>query len=179
MSILSICQSIQESSIGMQLRESTYLWPGIEALHVLCLALSVGTITLVDLRLMGFLMRDESVTDIIEQTRPLTIAGFVTAFVTGALLFWSEAGKLYPSYSFRIKLACIVLPGLNALLSFHRLQERRRMESISARSFSRKNGRLVWPDIPGGRHLHGPLDRVQLEVGLWEWPAHEPALGLR
>ena len=118
MSILSICQSIQESSIGMQLRESTYLWPGIEALHVLSLALSVGTITLVDLRLMGFLMRDESVTDIIEQTRPLTIAGFVTAFVTGAILFWSEAGKLYPSYSFRIKLVCIVLPGLNAFL-FH------------------------------------------------------------
>jgi hypothetical protein len=63
-------------------------------------------------------MRDESVTDVIEQTQPLTLAGFVTAFVTGALLFWSEAGRLYPSYSFRIKLACLFLLGVNALL-FH------------------------------------------------------------
>jgi hypothetical protein len=118
MSILSICQAIQDSSIGTGLRESTYVWPAIEATHVLSLALSVGTIILVDLRLIGATMRDEPVTDVIEQTQPWTVAGFVLAFVSGIFLFWSEAGRLYPSYSFRIKMICIALLGVNALF-FH------------------------------------------------------------
>jgi hypothetical protein len=118
MSIQSICQAIQDSSIGTGLRESTYVWPAIEATHVLSLALSVGTIILVDLRLIGATMRDEPVTDVIEQTQPWTLAGFVLAFVSGIFLFWSEAGRLYPSYSFRVKLVCIALLGVNAMY-FH------------------------------------------------------------
>jgi hypothetical protein len=118
MSIESICQAIQDSSVGMGLRESTYMWPAIEATHVLSLALSVGTIILVDLRLIGATMRDEPVTDVIEQTQPWTFGGFILAFISGIFLFWSEAGRLYPSYSFRIKMVCIALLGVNALL-FH------------------------------------------------------------
>src|ERR1700678_4536554 len=117
-SIQTICQAIQDSSIGTGLRESTYLWPGIEAIHVLSLALSVGRITLVDLRLIGATMRDESVTDVIEQTQPWSLAGFLLAFVSGIFLFWSEAGRLYPSYSFRYKMLCIALLGINAFF-FH------------------------------------------------------------
>ena len=94
------------------------MWPAIEATHVLSLALSVGTIILVDLRLIGATMRDEPVTDVIEQTQPWTLAGFILAFISGIFLFWSEAGRLYPSYSFRIKMVCIALLGVNALL-FH------------------------------------------------------------
>jgi hypothetical protein len=119
MSLESICQAIQESRIGMGLRESPVLWPCIEATHVLSLALSVGTIALVDLRLIGFIMKDQPVTDVIEQTQPWTFTGFGLAFLSGALLFWSEAFRVYPSWSFRMKMACIPLLGLNALL-FHK-----------------------------------------------------------
>lgn len=118
MSIQSICQAISDSSVGTGLRESTYLWPAIEATHVLSLALSVGTIILVDLRLIGATMRNDPVTDVIEQTQPWTFAGFLVAFISGIFLFWSEAGRLYPSYSFRFKMVCIVLLGINALF-FH------------------------------------------------------------
>ena len=54
----------------------------------------------------------------IEQTLPGRFGGFILAFISGIFLFWSEAGRLYPSYSFRIKLVCIALLGVNALL-FH------------------------------------------------------------
>ena len=115
MSLFTIAQEIQNSSIGTDLRESTYIWPVIEGLHLLSLALSVGTIILVDLRLIGAVMQDEPVTDVIEQTQPWTFAGFIMAFTTGGLLLWSEAARLYPSYSFRFKLFFIFLLGLNAL----------------------------------------------------------------
>jgi hypothetical protein len=118
MSIFEICQWIQTSSIGTQIRESTYMFPIIEGTHVLGLAVSVGTITLVDLRLIGATMRDEPVTDVIEQLQPYTLAGFVSMFISGSLLFWSEAARLYPSYPFRIKMICLFFLGVNALF-FH------------------------------------------------------------
>jgi hypothetical protein len=118
MSLLAICQAIQDSAIAMQLRGSTLVWPAIEAVHVLSLSLSVGMIALVDLRLIGAIMPDEPFTDVIDQTKPWTTAGFALAFITGVLLFWSEAGQLYSSYSFRFKLGCIALLGVNAFI-FH------------------------------------------------------------
>jgi hypothetical protein len=118
MSLFTICQYIQQSSIGTQIRESTYVFPLVEATHVLGLAVSVGTIAIVDLRLIGAVMTDEPVTDVIEQLQPLTLGGFVVMFLSGALLFWSEAARLYPSYSYRIKFLFIFLLGINALL-FH------------------------------------------------------------
>jgi hypothetical protein len=118
MSIFSICQWIQDSSIGTQIRESTYVFPLVEATHVIGLAVSVGTIAIVDLRLIGAAMKDEPVTDVIEQLQPWTLGGFIAMFLSGALLFWSEAARLYPSYSYRIKLIFVVLAGINALL-FH------------------------------------------------------------
>lgn len=118
MSLFTICQWIQQSSIGTQIRESTYVFPLIEATHVLGLAVSVGTISIVDLRLIGATMTNEPVTDVIEQLQPWTLSGFAAMFLSGALLFWSEAARLYPSYSYRIKFLFIFLLGINALL-FH------------------------------------------------------------
>src|SRR5579885_3589013 len=99
MSIFEICQWIQDSSIGTQIRESTYFFPVVEGLHVIGLAISVGTIAVVDLRLIGLTMKKEKVTDVIEQLQPMTLAGFALMFISGILLFWSEAARLYPSYS--------------------------------------------------------------------------------
>ena len=73
MSIFEICQWIQDSSIGTSIRESTYVFPLIEASHVLGLAISVGTIAIVDLRLIGAALTKEPVTDVIEQLQPWTL----------------------------------------------------------------------------------------------------------
>jgi uncharacterized membrane protein SirB2 len=118
MSIFEICQWIQDSSIGTQIRESTYVFPIVEGLHVIGLAISVGTIAIVDLRLIGATMKKERVTDVIEQLQPMTLTGFALMFISGILLFWSEAARLYPSYSYRIKFIFIALLGINAAL-FH------------------------------------------------------------
>ena len=118
MSLFEICQWIQDSSIGTGIRESTYVFPLVEATHVLGLAMSVGTIAIVDLRLIGAALTKEPVTDVIEQLQPWTLWGFVVQFISGGFLFWSEAARLYPSYSYRAKFVLIFLLGINALL-FH------------------------------------------------------------
>ncbi len=118
MSIFEICQWIQNSSIGTHIRESVYTFPLIEATHVIGLAVSVGTIAIVDLRLIGAALTKEPVTDVIEQLQPWTLSGFAVQFISGIFLFWSEAARLYPSYSYRAKFVFLILLGINALL-FH------------------------------------------------------------
>jgi hypothetical protein len=118
MSLFEICQWIQDSSVGTGIRESTYVFPLIEASHVLGLAVSVGTIAVVDLRLIGAALTKEPVTDVIEQLQPWTLSGFALQFISGGFLFWSEAARLYPSYSYRAKFIFMFFLGVNALL-FH------------------------------------------------------------
>jgi hypothetical protein len=49
-----------------------------------------------------------------KQIMPLAFCGFVVMFITGVLLFWSEAEKCYLSGFFRAKVVFLVLAGLNA-----------------------------------------------------------------
>jgi len=119
MSIFTICQWLSASGVGTYIRESTYAYPLIETAHVLGLAVSVGAIAIVDLRLIGAAMTDESVTDVLEQLEPYSLWGFAAQFISGALLFWAEAAKVYPSYPYRAKFVFLALLGVNALV-FHK-----------------------------------------------------------
>ena len=113
-----LCEWLHESAIGTSIRESSYAFPIIESVHVLGITLLVGTIAIVDLRLLGILFRRERVSSIVRQVLPLTWSGFVVMFVSGFLLFWSEAEKAYVNPIFRIKLLLLLLVGLNPLI-FH------------------------------------------------------------
>jgi hypothetical protein len=116
MSLSALCQWLQDTAWGTAIRESTWLFPIVEGTHVLALALSVGTLLIVDLRLAGVLMRREPVSRVSNQLMPWSAAGFAIMFFTGALLFWSQALKAYGSIFFRIKLLFLLLAGMNALV---------------------------------------------------------------
>ena len=116
MSLLEVCQWIQDSYVGTEIRESILLFPLVETAHVIGLTVSVGFILMTDLRLIGVVMRREPFEDVHEQLRPWMIAGFVSMFISGALLFWSEAAKCYNSPTFRIKILFLLLAGINAFI---------------------------------------------------------------
>jgi hypothetical protein len=74
---------------------------------------------LVDLRLLGVGLRGVRIGDLISRIVPATLWGFALMLVSGALLFSTEAVKMYMSGPFRIKMILLALAGLNALI-FHR-----------------------------------------------------------
>ena len=116
MSLYSICEWLQNTEWGTGIRESTLLFPIIETTHVLGLAFSVGTIAILDLRLLGLGLKREPVSQVMSQLMPWSLAGFFIMFVTGILLFWSQALKAYDSVFFRIKLLLLIFAGINALV---------------------------------------------------------------
>ena len=116
--MLAFCQWLEQTSVGSAVRESLWLFPAIETLHLLGMAVLVGTVAIFDLRLLGWMLRRERVTVLAGRLLPWTWAGFAVQVVTGALLFSSEAVKLSTNPAFRIKMVLIVLAGLHALV-FH------------------------------------------------------------
>ena len=116
MSLLDFCRWLHDTPWATGIRESTLLFPVIETVHVLGLSLSVGTIAVVDLRLLGLGLRREPVSQVIAQIIPWSLGGFILMFLSGALLFSSQALKAYDSTFFRIKLLLLFLAGLNALV---------------------------------------------------------------
>jgi hypothetical protein len=120
MSVLSWAEWLQNTPGSVAIRESTLLFPVIEGTHVLAIALSVGIIVLLDVRLLGWGLRRTPVSDVFEKLRPVALFGFGLMFLTGILLFWSEPVLCVTKFSFLVKLGLLALAGLNALI-FDRL----------------------------------------------------------
>jgi hypothetical protein len=119
-----LCQIFYDSGLGTALRESDYVFSIVESIHVLSITLLIGTIVVLDLRMLGVVLRSISVTRIARSVFPLTWTGFAISFVSGFFLFWAEAAKMYGNPAFRAKLILLALVGLNPLI-FHTTVYRR------------------------------------------------------
>src|SRR5579884_4307056 len=105
---------MQNSSIGIGIRESYWPFPIIETTHVLALAISVGLLVWFDLRLLGLCMKHQPISLIHRQVMPWAVIGFIVMSVSGVLLFWSEAEKCYRNGFFRAKVLFLVIAVFNA-----------------------------------------------------------------
>src|SRR3974390_111273 len=116
--VFVICLWLEQTGVGTSIRESLWLFPIIETVHIFGIILLVGATSILDLRLMGLTFLEESVSKLAERFIPLALAGFVIQVVTGFLLFSSEATKMYDNLGFQIKMVLIIIAGINALV-FH------------------------------------------------------------
>lgn len=116
MPFLVLFQWLQSRPWTTALRESRYVFPAVETIHVVGLAGSVGLILIVDLRLIGALLQNQSVADVMSRYRRWMWMGFASMFASGILLFCSEAANCYMSSTFRAKMLLLFLAGLNALV---------------------------------------------------------------
>jgi hypothetical protein len=116
MSLYELCGWLQSTQTGTAIRESNWVFPIIETIHVLALALSVGLLVWFDLRLTGVVMRHEPVSTVHKQIMPWSLAGFVLMFLTGALLFWANALKAYENVYFQLKVLFLFVAGINAVI---------------------------------------------------------------
>ena len=119
MFLLNLCQWLDSTQLNAMLRQSSWAFPALDTLHTLGIVLVAGTIMLVDLRLLNLGLRSVPLAELVARIVPWTLCGFGLMFVSGGLLFSSEAVKMYYSPAFRIKLVLLALAGLNALI-FHR-----------------------------------------------------------
>ena len=114
----NIWESIEFSSLGITVAESTWMFPTLESLHVIALVTVIGTIALVDLRLIGVASKGHRVSLLAKDTLPWTWGAFALAALTGGLLFISKASVYVGNPWFLAKMAIMAMAGLN-MVYFH------------------------------------------------------------
>jgi len=115
---MSIWQSIQGSTLGDTIAESTWMFPTLETIHVIFLVTVLGSIFVVDLRMLGWTSNKFAVTKIAKDTLPWTWGAFIGAAITGTLLWISKAADYMHNPYFLLKMATMALAGLN-MMYFH------------------------------------------------------------
>jgi hypothetical protein len=123
MQVDAILRTLEETRVAQTIAEGESLFPWIECIHVLAITLVVGTIAMVDLRLIGFASRGHAVTRLTKDVLPVTWLAFAVAALTGALLFVSKATTYGHNFFFLGKMVLLVLAGLNMAV-FHLLVSR-------------------------------------------------------
>src|SRR5215467_13727488 len=95
--------------IGEGIRNSTWLFPVIEAFHLLGLGLTAGAVLVVDMRLLGVGLSKQPVAQLWTAVRPWLIGSVTLMFASGVPLFLSEAIKCYYSFAFWVKMISLLL----------------------------------------------------------------------
>src|SRR5208282_6318559 len=109
MHLFEFCKWLQHTSLGTDVSESLWLFPAIETLHIWGIILLVGTTGVLDLRLLGFILAKQRVSELHHRLLRWTWTGFAVMLTTGSLMFVSEASKMYTNDAFRLKMLLIVI----------------------------------------------------------------------
>jgi hypothetical protein len=107
---------VESTSLSTAIREGGLPYPIIGGVHLLSIAWFGGMLLVTDLRLLGWAMRRQKVSDVLQQLQAWKRLGFVTVVASGLLLAWAEPIKLYRSPSFWVKMSLFVLVGVHALV---------------------------------------------------------------
>ena len=108
MSVLTLFTWFQDSWLGEGMRASSWLFPVIESVHLLALAVIGGSVLAVNLSLLGLGLGRRSAAQLWHDTWPWFVGSLATMLATGFLLFTSEAVKLYYHDAFWVKMSALL-----------------------------------------------------------------------
>jgi hypothetical protein len=121
MTLPAFLSAAEHTSLAVAMRGELggeWLFPIVETLHVISLAMVFGSIVMVDLRLIGAASRNSAVSKLSGEVLPYTWGAFICAAVTGTLMFVSKAHVYFYNLQFQLKFLCMFLAGVNMAV-FH------------------------------------------------------------
>ena len=122
MSLLNTFRWFEATRIGIYGRHSAYFFPSVEVVHLLGLTLLLGTVLVLNLRLLGATMPRQSIPEMARATAPLLWTGAALALGSGTLLFLAEAVKCYYNVAFWYKMGLLASAVVFQLIVHQRLK---------------------------------------------------------
>jgi uncharacterized membrane protein len=95
-------------------------WPTLESLHFLALCLLMGSLLIMDLRLIGF--NRIIPLQAVHSLMPVAIGAFVVNLVTGVAFLFGDPYTYFANWAFWMKMGLIVLAGVNFLVYFTKVE---------------------------------------------------------
>src|SRR5947209_4711108 len=100
MDLLHFFRWLGGTTVANTINDSEWLFSVIESIHITGLAVLVGTIAIVDFRLLGLTLRDRPVAQLAAELKPWTLAGIVIMLTTGPLMLSAEPERGYGNPAF-------------------------------------------------------------------------------
>ena len=116
MDLDTLLRAIEATAIATEIREGESSFPWMESIHVLAITLVVGSISIVDLRLLGWASLERAVSRVTGSVLPITWLAFAVAAVSGVLLFSSNALTYGHNTWFLLKFGFLAAAGVNMLV---------------------------------------------------------------
>ena len=132
---------------------NSYEWvfPAVQSLHFIGFAMSIGTIAIVDLRLLGLGMRHQPPAELAADLAPWTHVGIAVMLTTGPLMFSTDAVAYHFNPSFQFKMACLML-ALLFHFTLHRRAVRPDVPPIAAK-LAAATSLLLWTAVVAGGRM--------------------------
>ncbi len=146
--LTSFFKWLTTSALANAMNNHEWAFPVVQSLHFIGFALSIGTIAIVDFRLLGLGMRRQQATEIAADLKPWTLAGLAVMLITGPLMFSTDAVTYHYNPSFQFKMSCLML----ALL-FHFTLHRRAIRSDVSPIAAGAVSLLLWTAVVAGGRM--------------------------
>lgn len=119
---------LEQSAWADAIRQSLWMYPTLEIIHILGIVLLVGSAFLFDLRLLG-VSANLPFTRLSYFLLSWSRRGLILVIPSGLLLFITNSVTLGLDPTFWLKIALLIMAGLNAFL-FHKFSRQERIEPI-------------------------------------------------
>lgn len=145
MSSPMLWEQLESSPVATHIGE-TWWFPLLESVHVLAAVFMVGSLLMVDLRLMNAAALRYSLERLTDELTPWTWTAFAITTLTGAGLFITRASSYIANVAMQAKLVLLVLAGVNMLM-LHLLTLRRAPREVAhgaAKKFAGAASLAIW-----------------------------------
>jgi hypothetical protein len=128
-----------------------WAFPVVQSLHFIGFAFSIGTIAIVDFRLLGWAMRRQSPAELAADLDPWTRAGFAIMLTTGFLMFSADAVTYHNNPSFQFKMTVLSV-ALLFHFTIHRRVSRSEVPRLAAK-FAAALSLVLWTAVVAGGRM--------------------------
>jgi hypothetical protein len=91
------------------LNNNEWSFPLLEIIHIVGFAIAIGSIFMVDLRLIGIGMKRQLSSQLNKDLGPWTLAGLVAVLISGPLIFTSDPNLYLNNFSFQFKIVALLV----------------------------------------------------------------------
>jgi hypothetical protein len=108
--------ALQSNPIVTAMGENGYFYDAASVLHYFCVFVMVGSMTLVNLRVLGVAAKRTTILELANQLFPWMWTAFAIAMISGILEFLPDGGDFSGSHQFQLKTLFIILSVVFAII---------------------------------------------------------------
>jgi hypothetical protein len=110
-SLHAFCLWLSDTPFSMVLQDVSWIIPAVQSVHIVCIAIVMGSVGLIDLRLLNITGRSQSISNLTQRLLPAVWIALVVLLVTGGLLATAEPSRSLENPAFQVKMLMIVCVG--------------------------------------------------------------------